>query len=86
MGNIRKVIYTTNAIESMQRYPQGNQQAQTFPRMTLDHLPSHHGCLEEMDQRNWKPVLNRFMIEFEERPMLTLTELFTVPKVKADTS
>jgi transposase-like protein len=70
---IRRVIYTTNAIESMNM---------TLRKVTRNHriFPNHEAVLKvvylaiqnlakkwTMPIRDWKPALNRFAIEFEDR-------------------
>jgi putative transposase len=72
-GEIRKVIYTTNAIESMNM---------TLRKVTRNHriFPSDEAILKviylavrnlskkwTMPIREWKPALNRFAVEFAER-------------------
>lgn len=71
--DIRKVIYTTNAIESVNR---------TLRKVTRNHriFPSDEAVYKvvylamsniakkwTMPIRNWKPTLNRLTVEFAER-------------------
>jgi transposase-like protein len=70
---IRKAIYTTNAIESMNmtlRKVLKNHRA--FPTdesaMKVVYLAIHHIAKKwTMPIKNWKPALNRFVIEFGDR-------------------
>jgi transposase-like protein len=71
--DIRKAIYTTNAIESLNSViRKAIKKRKLFPTdnsaMKVIYL-SIQGASEKwtMPIRNWKPALNRFMIEFEDR-------------------
>ncbi len=76
--DIRKVIYTTNAIESLNsviRKAVNNRKV--FPHdqaaMKVVYLAIHAAAKKwSMPIRNWKGALNRFMIEFPERMPETL--------------
>jgi transposase-like protein len=76
--DIRKVIYTTNAIESLNsviRKAVNNRKV--FPHdqaaMKVVYLAIHAAAKKwSMPIRNWKAALNRFMIEFPERMPETL--------------
>ena len=72
-ADIRKVIYTTNAIESLNSVIRKSVKTRKV-------FPSDDAALKvvflaieaaskkwTMPIRNWKPALNRFMIEFEEQ-------------------
>ncbi|GAA5444766.1 IS256 family transposase ISAs3 [Microbulbifer sp. NBRC 101763] len=70
---IRKVIYTTNAIESLNSViRKATKQRKVFPSdesaMKVVYLAMQGASKKwTMPIRNWKPALNRFMIEFGER-------------------
>lgn len=76
--DIRKVIYTTNAIESLNsviRKAVNNRKV--FPHdqaaIKVVYLAIHAAAKKwSMPIRNWKGALNRFMIEFPERMPETL--------------
>jgi transposase-like protein len=70
---IRKVIYTTNAIESLNSViRKATKQRKVFPSddsaMKVVYLAMQAAAKKwTMPIRNWKPALNRFMIEFGDR-------------------
>lgn len=70
---IRKVIYTTNAIESLNSViRKATKQRKIFPTddsaMKVVYLAMQAAAKKwTMPIRNWKPALNRFMIEFGDR-------------------
>ncbi|WKT62280.1 IS256 family transposase [Microbulbifer thermotolerans] len=70
---IRKVIYTTNAIESLNSViRKATRQRKVFPSddsaMKVVFLAMQAAAKKwTMPIRNWKPALNRFMIEFGDR-------------------
>lgn len=70
---IRKVIYTTNAIESLNSViRKATKQRKVFPTddsaMKVVYLAMQAAAKKwTMPIRNWKPALNRFMIEFGDR-------------------
>ncbi len=70
--DIRRAIYTTNAIESMNSVVRkAIKKRKLFPTddsaMTVVYLTVQQASKKwTMPIRNWKPALNRFMIEFEE--------------------
>lgn len=70
---IRKVIYTTNAIESLNSVVRkATKQRKLFPNddsaMKVVYLAIQSASKNwTMPIRNWKPALNRFMIEFGDR-------------------
>ena len=70
--DIRKVIYTTNAIESLNSVIRKSvKNRKVFPSddaaLNVIYLAVESASKEwTMPIRNWKPALNRFMIEFEE--------------------
>jgi len=71
--DIRKVIYTTNAIESLNSVIRKSVKTRkVFPSddaaMKVIYLAIEAASKKwTMPIRNWKPALNRFMIEFEEQ-------------------
>lgn len=71
--DIRKAIYTTNAIESLNSViRKAIKKRKLFPTddsaKKVVYLASQQAAKKwTMPIRNWKPALNRFMIEFEER-------------------
>ncbi len=71
--DIRKVIYTTNAIESLNSVIRKSVKTRkVFPSddsaMKVIYLAVEAASKKwTMPIRNWKPALNRFMIEFEEQ-------------------
>ena len=71
--DIRKVIYTTNAIESLNSViRKAIKNRKVFPHdqaaMKVVYLAIHAAAKKwSMPIRNWKAALNRFMIEFSER-------------------
>jgi len=71
--DIRKAIYTTNAIESLNSViRKAIKKRKLFPTddsaKKVIYLASQQASKKwTMPIRNWKPALNRFMIEFEER-------------------
>lgn len=71
--DIRKAIYTTNAIESLNSViRKAVKKRKVFPSdqaaSKIIYLATQHAMKKwTMPIRNWKPALNRFMIEFEER-------------------
>ncbi len=71
--DIRRAIYTTNAIESMNSVVRkAIKKRKLFPTddsaMKVVYLAVQQASKKwTMPIRNWKPALNRFMIEFEER-------------------
>lgn len=71
--DIRKVIYTTNAIESLNSViRKAVKKRKLFPTddsaVKVIYLAIHEASKKwTMPIRNWKPALNRFMIEFEDR-------------------
>lgn len=70
---IRKVIYTTNAIESLNSViHKATKQRKIFPTddsaMKVVYLAMQSASKKwTMPIRNWKPALNRFMIDFGDR-------------------
>lgn len=72
-GEIRKVIYTTNAIESLNSVVRkSTRNRKVFPddqaAMKVVYLATQEASKKwTMPIRNWKPALNRFIIEFGER-------------------
>lgn len=70
---IRKVIYTTNAIESLNSViRKATKQRKVFPTdesaMKVVYLAIQAAAKKwTMPIRNWKPAMNRFMIEFGDR-------------------
>jgi putative transposase len=72
-ADIRKVIYTTNAIESLNSViRKAIKKRKLFPTddsaKKVIYLAIQNASKNwTMPIRNWKPALNRFMIEFEER-------------------
>ena len=73
--DIRKVIYTTNAIESLNSViRKAIKKRKLFPTddsaKKVIYLATQAAAKKwTMPIRNWKPALNRFMIEFEDRLM-----------------
>ena len=71
--DIRKVIYTTNAIESLNSViRKAVKKRKLFPTddsaVKVIYLAIHEASKKwTMPIRNWKQALNRFMIEFEDR-------------------
>ena len=71
--DIRKVIYTTNAIESLNSVIRKSVKTRkVFPSddaaLKVVYLAIQSASKNwTMPIRNWKPALNRFMIEFEEQ-------------------
>ena len=71
--DIRKVIYTTNAIESLNSViRKAIKNRKVFPHdqaaLKVVYLAIHAAAKNwSMPIRNWKGALNRFMIEFPER-------------------
>ena len=71
-ADIRKVIYTTNAIESLNSVIRKSiKTRKVFPRddatLKVIYLVIQAASKEwTMQLRDWKPALNRFMVEFEE--------------------
>jgi len=71
--DIRKAIYTTNAIESLNSViRKAVKKRKLFPTdnsaMKVIYLATREASKKwTMPIRNWKPALNRFMIEFEDR-------------------
>jgi putative transposase len=71
--DIRKAIYTTNAIESLNSViRKATKKRKLFPTddsaKKVIYLATQQASKKwTMPIRNWKPALNRFMIEFEER-------------------
>jgi len=72
-ADIRKVIYTTNAIESLNSViRKAIKKRKLFPSddsaKKVIYLATQAAAKKwTMPIRNWKPALNRFMIEFEDR-------------------
>jgi putative transposase len=72
-ADIRKVIYTTNAIESLNSViRKAIKKRKLFPTdeaaKKVIYLAIQNASKKwTMPIRNWKPALNRFMIEFEDR-------------------
>lgn len=72
-ADIRKVIYTTNAIESLNSViRKAIKKRKLFPtddsaRKVIYLAIQNASKKWTMPIRNWKPALNRFMIEFEDR-------------------
>lgn len=70
---IRRVIYTTNAIESLNSViRKATKQRKVFPTddaaMKVVYLAIQSAAKKwTMPIRNWKPALNRFMIDFDDR-------------------
>ena len=70
---IRKAIYTTNAIESLNSVVRkAANKRKVFPTDDAARKVVYLAIMEAskkwtMPIRNWKPALNRFMIEFEDR-------------------
>ena len=73
MQDIRKVIYTTNAIESLNSVIRKSVKTRkVFPNdnaaMKVVYLAIESASKKwTMPIRDWKAALNRFMIEFEEQ-------------------
>jgi len=71
--DIRRVIYTTNAIESLNSViRKATKQRKVFPTddsaMKVVYLAIQSAAKKwTMPIRNWKPALNRFMIDFDDR-------------------
>jgi putative transposase len=71
--DIRKAIYTTNAIESLNSViRKATKKRKVFPTdesaLKVVYLAIRQASEKwTMPIRNWKPALNRFMIEFEDR-------------------
>ena len=71
--DIRKAIYTTNAIESLNSViRKATKKRKLFPSDDAAKKVVYLAIKDAskkwtMPIRNWKPALNRFMIEFEER-------------------
>lgn len=71
--DIRRVIYTTNAIESLNSViRKATKQRKVFPTdesaMKVVYLAIQAAAKKwTMPIRNWKPALNRFMIDFDDR-------------------
>jgi transposase-like protein len=71
--DIRKVIYTTNAIESLNSVIRKSVKTRkVFPSddaaLKVIYLAIQSASKKwTMPIRNWKPALNRFLIEFEEQ-------------------
>jgi transposase-like protein len=71
--DIRKAIYTTNAIESLNSViRKATKKRKVFPTdeaaMKVIYLATQNASKKwTMPIRDWKPALNRFMIEFEDR-------------------
>ncbi len=71
--DIRKAIYTTNAIESLNSViRKATKKRKVFPTddsaKKVIYLATQQAAKKwTLPIRNWKPALNRFMIEFEER-------------------
>jgi transposase-like protein len=71
--DIRKAIYTTNAIESLNSViRKATRKRKLFPTddsaMKVIYLAIEAASKKwTMPIRNWKPALNRFMIMFEDR-------------------
>ena len=71
--DIRKAIYTTNAIESLNSVVRkATNKRKVFPTDDSARKVVYLAIMEAskkwtMPIRNWKPALNRFMIEFEDR-------------------
>lgn len=71
--DIRRAIYTTNAIESLNSVVRkATKKRKVFPTdesaKKVVYLATQQASKKwTMPIRNWKPALNRFMIEFEER-------------------
>jgi putative transposase len=72
-ADIRKVIYTTNAIESLNSVVRKSVKTRkVFPSddaaLNVIYLATEVASKKwTMPIRDWKPALNRFMIEFEEQ-------------------
>lgn len=72
-ADIRKAIYTTNAIESLNSViRKATKKRKVFPTddsaKKIIYLATQQASKKwTMPIRNWKPALNRFMIEFEDR-------------------
>lgn len=72
-ADIRKAIYTTNAIESLNSViRKATKKRKVFPTddsaKKVIYLATQQAAKKwTMPIRNWKPALNRFMIEFEDR-------------------
>jgi transposase-like protein len=72
-ADIRKVIYTTNAIESLNSVVRKSVKTRkVFPSddaaLKVIYLATEAASKKwTMPIRDWKPALNRFMIEFEEQ-------------------
>ncbi len=62
-ADIRKVIYTTNAIESLNSVIRKAISAKKVIYLAIQNASKKW----TMPIRDWKPALNRFMIEFEDR-------------------
>ena len=71
--DIRKAIYTTNAIESLNSVVRkATNKRKVFPTDDAARKVVYLAIMEASEKwtmpiRNWKPALNRFMIEFEDR-------------------
>ena len=71
--DIRKAIYRTNAIESLNSVVRkATNKRKVFPTDDSARKVVYLAIMEAskkwtMPIRNWKPALNRFMIEFEDR-------------------
>ena len=71
--DIRKAIYTTNAIESLNSVVRkATNKRKVFPTDDSARKVVYLAIMEAskkwtMPIRNWKPALNRFMIGFEDR-------------------
>ena len=72
-ADIRKIIYTTNAIESLNSViRKAIKNRRVFPHdesalKTIFLAVEHASKKWTMPIQNWKPALNRFVIEFEGR-------------------
>ena len=71
--NIRRAIYTTNNIESLNSVVRkATDKRKVFPADDAARKVVYLAIMEAskkwtMPIRNWKPALNRFVIEFEDR-------------------
>lgn len=71
--DIRKAIYTTNAIESLNSVVRkATNKRKVFPTDDVARKVVYRAIMEAskkwtMPIRNWKPALNRLVIEFEDR-------------------
>jgi putative transposase len=78
IGQIRKVIYTTNAIESLNSViRKATERRKLFPSdqsaMKVVYLAINQAAKKwSMPIRDWKPVLNQFMILYQDR----MSEIF----------